>query len=353
MLFNYIDAYFKGLRRINKYVLFIAISSFINILVNVPLIYFLGIYGAVLSFVFLSILNTSIGIMILKRIKLIPNLKKTIKVERNVISNIYKVGLGSVLALVMQQLTFLFVRSNIAGELSLASVGIFQSVYAISINYFGIFFVLLATYSIPKFSTFKTKHENNQELNTTLKFLLILYTPLILTIFVFRTFVITILYSEEFLIAKDLLVYQLSGDFFRALSWLFGLWLLPNLKIKQWILFDFVFYVLFYSLFYIFLNYSTFGIKSVSIAYLIAYISHFIINFLYTKFSIDFKYMNKNLKNLFISSIVLALALFVSEYNEIYGYIIIIPLIVVWTFFVIKKRDFLNLKEILLSKLKK
>ncbi len=336
----------------NKYVLFLVLSSFTNVLVNVPLIYFFGLYGAILSFVLLSLINTTIGIFILKRIKLIPNLKKTKKVDRNVISDIYKVGLGSVLAMVMHQLTFIIVRSNIASELGLGSVGIFQSVYAISVNYFGIFFVLLATYSIPKFSTFKTNHENNQELNTTLKFLLILYTPLIIIMFTFRTFFISILYSDEFLSAKDLLIFQLSGDFFRALSWVFNIWLIPNLKIKQWIIFDLIFYLLFFGLFYYMLN-SDFGIKSVSIAYLLAYGFYLIINFAYTKYSLAFKYRNKNLKSLIVSFIVLVTAFIISEYNEYYGYLTILPIILIWMFFVVKKQDYLNLISILSTKIKR
>jgi O-antigen/teichoic acid export membrane protein len=353
LFFNFVDIFFRSSRKITNYVIFQSFCALTNLIINVPLIFIWEITGAVVGIVLSTAINSLIGIIIIKKIKIFPNFNIVKKVESKVIKDIFWFGISSMVALIVMQMTLLIIKINLGDELGINAVGIFQSVYAISVNYFGIFFALLATYSIPKFSTFNTNKEYNDELNTTLKFLLIVYTPIIVFVYILRTLLIKVLYSDEFLLARELLFFQLLGDFFKAISWTFGLWLIPKLKIKQWLIFDIINYMVFYFTFYALLYSGKFGIKSVSIAYMISFILHVIINFAYVKISLNFSLSLANLKILSFSSLFVIFAFAISSYNEGIGYLVILPLLSIWLFLSIKKEELNLIKEIIYSKLKK
>ena len=133
----------------------------------------------------------------------------------------------------------------------------------------------------------------------------------------------------------------------------FGLWLIPKVKIKQWLTFDIVTYTVFYSSFYIFLYILKWDIKSVSIAYMISFFAHFTINFIYTKKSLQFKFSQGNLKYIIVSILVLVVAFTISVNSEFIGYFALLPLLIFWFLFSVSKKEIQMIKGILQSKIKK
>ena len=242
LISSLIDIYLKSVRIVSLYVKFVAIGSITSLIVFIPLVYYYKIEGASSSFIFTYLVSIIVGLLILKKNRILPNLKVSEQLDPDVLKKIYRTGFIMIVIYMFQQLSNIVIRSLIAKSLSLHELGIYQSVYAISNNYFALFFTIIYTYSFPKFSTFKTNEEIIQETNETLKFLVLVYTPLVIIFFVFRMFFIRLLYSSEFLFAKELLFYQLLGDFLKMLSWVFAIWLIPNFKLKAWALFDIIFF---------------------------------------------------------------------------------------------------------------
>ncbi len=349
LITSFIDIYLRGIRKINVYVVFMSINSIVSLLCTIPLIYFWGIEGAVIALVVSIIISIINGFAILKKNNLLLDFKTKHVVDKSALSNIYKLGIVTLISMAVQNFTILTIKSIIARKLGLKDVGIFQCVYSISVSYFGIFFALMGTYSIPKVSSFKTLEQINVELNETIKFLLLFYIPIIIFIFITRTFVISVLYSSEFSFAKYLLVFQLPAELFRAFSWVMGLWLIPRLKVKQWIIFELIFYSLFLGSFYILIQYFDSGVKSASISYLFSYFIFLLINYFYTTKNINFKVSDSNLKILLISIPFLLTAYLVSYYFEYIGFFILIPILTGWGLLVIKKNDFIKLKDIIRS----
>lgn len=347
LVLNFVDIYFKGIRKLNNYVIFLTVNSIISIILIFPLIYYWGLNGAVLSLVVSTVFNLLLGYYILKRNNLIHRSKVRHIVDKSVIRNICLLGFGSIVTMVAQQITLLAIKSKIALSLGLDSVGEFQCVYSISASYFGIFFSLIATYSIPKVSALKDTMEIIDELNGTLKFLMIVFVPLVVTMFVSRTFIISILFSNDFLGAKELLLFQLPAELVRALSWVAGLWLIPSFKIKQWIIFDVSFYLLFYIIFFVLVEFYSFGVKAASVAYLASYVLLFFTYYLYSIRVIKFKFEIQNLKLMFISALFLITGFTLSLVNESLGYYIILPILTGWILLVVKREDYRKIVAII------
>lgn len=351
---SFLDIYLKGIRLINKYVLFLSVNAVVSTLVTLPLIYFWEISGAIAGMLISSILSIVTGLTILKKsgINSDVSLLKSKKPDSVIIKNIYKLGTAALITMVLQNVTILIIKSVMAEKMSIGNVGIFQSVYSISTAYFGIFFSLVGSYCIPKIATLKTNLELTDELNNTIKLLLLVYTPVIVTIFILRVFLINLLYTPEFITAKFLLVFQLPAELIRALSWVIGLWLIPNVKVKQWIIFDTTFCICFLSMFYILIQ-NGYDIESASMAYLIAYSLYFIINFVYAFNSIKFRFSFHNIQLLAITAFIFLCVYYISNYDEMLGIYLLIPVLGIWGFLSVKKDDMRKAMDIVKSKINK
>jgi enterobacterial common antigen flippase len=343
------DTYLKSLRNIKYFVLYGILNSVFGFAIFLPLLILYEYQGAIVSISFSSIIGIIIALLLSKRIGKFPRLNKVKKVDKRIIISIVKLGLVMMLLVAVQQSAFLFVRSTIAVKLGMHDVGIFQSVYGISNNYIGFFLGLLGTYSIPLISTHKTADETVIEINRTLRLLLLVYTPMIIACFVFRYLILLAFYSSAFFEAGDILFYQLMGDFTKAISWVFGLWLIPYFKIKLLLIFELINNAIFISLFYFLLVFKNYGLQSVSIAYLAAFVGHVILNLLYLKRGMGYRFAQRNLFVLIVSVFSIVIIFCTSLYDVRWGYYAVLPVVFIWGYLSVKRSDVAQLKQLLAS----
>lgn len=353
LIFSFTELYLKGIRRINIYVLLTSLISIISLIVFIPAVLLYNFEGALVSIIILPALNSLISIVLLRKIKLFPNFRNRIPVSPELKKDILKIGFSSMFILAITNLIYLFIRTQVILNLGDEQAGIYQAVYSVSNNYFSIIFSIMGVYSIPRLAEISDVKIINIEINNTLKFMLIIFTPMIILFYIFRIYFISILYSNAFISAENLLFYQLIGDFFRVLSWVFGLWLLPALKIKEWFIFDLIFYILFLSIFSILFYFYQKNILMISIAYLISYFLHFLINIFYIIKKLKFKFDKNNLQNLIISFLLIILSFFISRYYLSTGYYIIPFLLIIWSVGVFSKNDMITISNIIKSKINK
>lgn len=353
LIFSFTELYLKGIRRINIYVLLTSLISIISLIVFIPAVLLYNFEGALISIIILPALNSLISVGLLRKIKLFPNFRNRIPVSPELKKDILKIGFSSMFILAITNLIYLFIRTQVILNLGDEQAGIYQAVYSVSNNYFSIIFSIMGVYSIPRLAEISDVKIINIEINNTLKFMLIIFTPMIILFYIFRIYFISILYSNAFISAENLLFYQLIGDFFRVLSWVFGLWLLPALKIKEWFLFDLIFYILFLSIFSILFYFYQKNILMISIAYLISYFLHFLINIFYIIKKLKFKFDKNNLQILIISFLLIILSFFISRYYLSTGYYIIPFLLIIWSVTVFSKNDMITISNIIKSKINK
>ncbi len=353
MLASLTDTYFRGLRNVKLYVIYSVINSVSGFVIFITLILLYDYIGAIISISLSCLIGISLGYFFLRKENKTFKGVKTVRVNSEIVKDILKLGLAMMILVAIQQITFLYIRATIASNLGLHEVGIFQSVYGISNNYFMLFLGVLGTYSIPLISTHKNSNETVIEINRTLRLLLLVYTPLVTFFFVFRFVFIKVFYTSAFLQAGDLLFFQLLGDFTKAISWVFGLWLIPYLKISLLMIFEIINNLIFALFFSYLLKYSSMGVESVSLAYLVAFIVHLVLNLIYLRIGLDFKFMNRNALSLTISVSCILLVFGASRFNVEAGYIFFAVIIIVWGILLVRKNDILQIKEMFYKFVKK
>lgn len=349
------DAYLRGIKKFNYYVKVTIINAVLITSISIVLVYFFGILGVPIALVCTSFVVFLNFIFFLHRGKLLE-FKKVF--TSKVIDNSYfkpllKIGLGALIIGLASYFTVIFLRSEIIRILGLHYNGLYQTVYSISMNYLNIFMISAAVYTIPILSELKGSKSINIEINSLLRLILIFIVPILTIIFVFREFIIIILYSKDFLSSSELFFYNFLGDYGRLLGTVFGLWLIPTSRIKALITINFAYNGLYIIGFFILIYFFEFGFISITIAYFVANVVFLIINWNYMRSANKFKFTKINFQLLYLSSFFILITFLISNYDINIGYFIILPITVVWFLIAIKRDEYSKIKELIFSKIKK
>lgn len=349
VLYSVIESILRGIAKITVIVKITVTSSIISIIFLLPLIYYLSIDGAAIYIVILSMLPLAIFSIRFKNefAKFFTAAKKSLlSSEKNVI---YKLGIVSVVSTLLHQGAVILLRRMIITNLGLESNGIYQSVLSVSLNAFSIVYIFLTNYTLPKLSGLANNEEIKSELNVNLRLLIFILIPAVIILFTYREYLILILFSKSFLSATNLIGFQLIGDIFRAFAALFGLWLIPKMKIKQLITIDISFNIVFIMLPFVLLNYFNFGLTVIPLCYMIAFFVHFILYLIYSRFEIAFRFTNTTMKNLYLSCGAVLITFISSLLVPGYSLILNALILLIWAFLVIDRNE----KKLLIEKIMK
>jgi PST family polysaccharide transporter len=263
------------------------------------------------------------------------------------LKNILKLGIASLIAETINQGTILLIRSLIVKGYGVDINGVYQCVVSLSNNYFLLFYMSISAYVLPVLSEIKDIDRLNEQINEIYRFTLFIVVPIITFTFVLREIVILLLYTSKFMQASNLVVYNFTGDFFKALAWVLGAWLIPRSKFKLWMIIAILFNVYFFSIFALLTFYFKMDIISAVIAYAISNFMHFVVNLYFIKKYNNFRFKIDSFKLMLYSGIFVLIILLISSYKTSLGYFFIIPFFLLWMKLSIKKEEFMKLLSLI------
>jgi len=349
VLNSIMEGFLRGLKQIKLYVKLIIVSNIVNLLFLVPAVLLFGITGAVYGLISSYLIYVIVSFFTLKKEGLLQGIRLFKSIDGALFKKLLKVSFALLVSGAMFQLTLLILRKMIISEFGMYYNGIFQSVIGISVNYFGFIFLSLSTYSFPTVSKLFLNEEISNELNINVRYIVSLMVPLIIVLFVFRSFVISILFTSEFLPAEELFAFQFLGDFFKSLSWSIGIWMIPKMKLKEFLLLEVILNFNLIFFFWFMLAFLGNNLYFVSLSYLLAFAIHAVLNYVVAKRSLNFSFGNKNRMLLIVSLTFLIPVIFVSQYYVSIGYWLIFPVLISWLVLKIKKKEFEEFKVLLFS----
>jgi len=126
---------------------------------------------------------------------------------------------------------------------------------------------------VPKLSNAQTKKTFKLEIWNFYKGLLPYFMGLLLFIYLLRYYVVSLVFSEEFLPAKDLLLWQFLGDFVRVLGMVIAYQFLAKKMFSHFIILEvFLFVTLYFSSVYLI---DVFGLQGAVMAHFVTYLLYF------------------------------------------------------------------------------
>jgi len=335
VVYSIIEAFLRGHGEINAIVKISIISNIISVVFLTLAIYFFSITGVALYLFVFGIMPFLVYFIVMKS-------KKSFHIDLNLLKNIskqdrskiLKIGSVSLFSSLLFQFVIISLRKFIIANFGMDDNGIYQSIFGLSSNYFVLIYIFLVNYTLPKFASMVNNEDIIRELNDNLRFLFFLLVPMIVMVFSYRDILIYLFYSKAFLKGSDYLLFQLIGDIFRIMAALFGLWLIPKMRVKKIMLIDLTFSLSLFLLPYLLIKIVGVNLIIIPLSYMIAFFIHFVLFFSVTVSELKFKFGVKQIKTISVSLIILAINFFLSVYLKQYGYFTSILLISIWVYLV-------------------
>ncbi|MBF0274591.1 MAG: hypothetical protein HQK84_05100 [Nitrospinae bacterium] len=225
---------FMGNKDYSRYTKAMILNGFIVLFFFVSLVYFYKLEGAIISILIGSVITFVIFVFWGKKYYSVKEIASIYKEgEREINSwGLIKFGITNFSNSALNLLTFLLVRTEFIKKVGVAANGLYQVVFSISSYYQPFLTKGVWGHFYPSLSAATNNKERNKLLNDTLRFFLTFTPPIICLLLLVGEYLILLLFSKDFLNAKNLLTFQLSGDYFFLLSYVYSTSLLAQRRLK-------------------------------------------------------------------------------------------------------------------------
>ncbi len=195
------------------------LGSAFGLFLTIPLYYFFGVDGIVPGIIGTSVISFLLSWYYSRKIEIEPvevTIEETITVGKKMLSMGFLISMGGLLSNVGAYLIRIFISQTGGVEM----VGFYHAGFALINMYMGIVLQGMSADYYPRLSA--VAHDNElckQTINKQTEIGLLVLSPLLITFIVFVNLAIIILYSKEFTLIKDMVIWASLGMFFRVPSW--------------------------------------------------------------------------------------------------------------------------------------
>jgi len=277
---NFLISFINGHKDYKLYSKINIANSIGMLIVSITLTLFYNLYGALLATVLFQSIVFFISIIVIGKKKFNYISQFNFKIKKEFLLPLFSYSLTALLPAIIIPVSQIIIRNNITSQLSIESAGLWESINRISLAYLLFFTSTIGVYYFPRLSEITDIKILKQEIIITYKIIMPLMILTALLIYIFRVFIIELLFSKAFIGIQHLFFWQLLGDIMKLASWIVAFVLIAKKQIKSYLILEFTF-----NLINVFLCYylvSLFSLKGASIAYFINYLLYFVITSLIT-----------------------------------------------------------------------
>lgn len=266
---NLLMAIVNGKKEVGIYVIANIIGSLLSLLVIGLLVYYFGLYGALVAFTINpAIVLLSTAAMVARRdwfkAKFLwgqmnrPALRE--------LSGFALMGLTSALTV---PILYMLIRDHLATNLGLTAAGYWQASWKISEIYLMLVTTTLSVYYLPRLAEIRSATDLKTEIIKVYRIVMPIVVVGAVTIYLLRDFIIHILFTPDFLPMRELFPWQLTGDVIKIGAFVLAYIMLGRAMVKLFVITEVAFCVSFFLLTLLFV--SKWGLQGVSIAYAVNY----------------------------------------------------------------------------------
>ncbi len=278
---NVLIAYLNGKRKYKEFIRVNILSTLINVIISVPLIYFWRLDGAIFSQFISAVINLVIvGLYCRLDIK---NALRTASPSWYTIKRVLGFGLMLLFASSISPIVSIIIRRVIIHHYSLADAGLWEGISRISKTIFGLGVSTLSLYYIPMISNVLSGKLLHDKILDTIKMAMPIIFVIIFLIYIYRKIIVNALFTEEFYEMQEMFLFQNIGDFFRLFNWFFSVTLIIKEKITVYILSEIFMSVVYIALIYFLIP--IIGVKNLTLPYMLNTVVYlFLSQYLYRKY---------------------------------------------------------------------
>lgn len=259
----------NGLKEIRLWFEINIVQSLSSLFFATVLIAVWGLKGALVA---LSTYQSLVFFILLRKLKghLVIKLSQfRSKVDPALAKQLFAYSIMALTSAVAVPVSHIIIREYIGSNLGWESAGYWQALWYISTMYLMVVTTSLGVYYLPRLSEIKVKSELTQELRKGLCLIVPFVSLMAFAIYLTRDLLIGILFSEEFLVLRDLLLWQLVGDVIKVAAWLIGYVTVARAMVKTFVVLE-----IFGSLTFVIISISfvsVYGLVGITYAYSLNY----------------------------------------------------------------------------------
>ncbi|SDG57578.1 O-antigen translocase [Psychroflexus sediminis] len=214
----YLMSILKGFSEFSKVIKINIASHILNLLLFALLVFAVDLKGAILSVVLVPSAMLFFTLYHVRNYFGRLNSFSWSEFSSPMLKNLGQFAFMTLISSVSFPLVFLGIRNFLINTLGEAEAGYWEAILRIS-NYYLLFVLsLLNLYILPKLAEAQTKSEFREIIFSFYKQILPLFALGLIVVYLLRDLIVRLIFSEEFLPAADLFLWQMFGDFFRILA---------------------------------------------------------------------------------------------------------------------------------------
>ncbi len=311
-------------------------GAIIGLITSVPIYYILGYDGLVVALICSSIVSYFISLYFRKKIsteKVYVSFIRTIAEGKQMLKLGFLISFTGFINLGFNYLLRLFISKN--GNL--IELGLYSAGFTIISTYFGLIFTSLGTDYYPRLSSVSNDlYKSTKTINNQIEISLSILGPILIIFILFIKLIIKLLYTNQFLIINNMLIWAAFGIFFKTVSWCIAFYFLAKGSNRLYFWNEILTnsYLLIINLVF----YFYFGITGLGYAFAISYFLYMIQVYFICHHYYNF-IINKNVLNIFFFQLItIILCLYVIfNFSGIFLYLYSVLLLLFSILFSFKK----------------
>ena len=299
-------ALLQGTRSMKEIAVSTVVYAVLVTAVTLPIYYFFKMEGIVAVLILTAVLNYAINWFFARKISVVPvsvGIKETISRSKEMIQLGFLLSINVIFGQITAYLLKLYFNFQHATE---SVLGLYVVATTLLLTYVGMVFSAMSTDFYPRLTQVQTDNNKVKEMvNDQIEVALLLLTPLVVIFYFLAPFLITILYSDDFLGVVLILKWALLAIIIKAIIWPLAFIILAKgekkLYFKQEILGDAM------NIIFTIIGYYYFGLIGIGLAMVFNYSVYGIYVFLVVRKKFNFNF-RKNTTALMIKSLFLGIA---------------------------------------------
>ena len=249
------------------------IGQILGLLVTVLLIWQDKIDGALVAVVITPALNLLITVVGIAFRKNLMSFIKITNIKTSVLKTLSPYMIMALVSAIALPIVYIFIRNYLISEISIKAAGYWTAVTRVSDYYLMFINSLMALYILPRFSEITTHKAFRKEVFNFYKTVLPIFALILGLIYLSRSLLVTLLFTEEFRPIEDLFGYQILGDFMRVMSMVIAYKFLAKKMFAHFIIIEiFLVVIMYVSSIYLI---DIFGLKGAVMGHCLSYLMHF------------------------------------------------------------------------------
>ncbi|WP_417372026.1 O-antigen translocase [Gelidibacter japonicus] len=268
-------AIINGLSRYKAFVKINIYSQVFGLLVTLLLIWKHQLNGALIAAVAIPGLLFFVTLFSFFDIRQFLKPVKLSGIKQKVLKNFSHYSVMALFSAAVMPLVFVFIRNYLIDHVSMKDAGFWEAIRRIS-NYYLMFVnSLLALYILPRFSEITNAFDFRKEIGHFYKTVLPIFGTALVVIYFLRSYIVTILFTNEFQPVEDLFMWQLLGDFLRVIASVIAYQLIAKKMVSYYIGIELFSLITLYlaSIYFI----DIYGAKGAVIAHFVNFALHLIV----------------------------------------------------------------------------